>query len=166
MDIDILVVIILIVVLLVFYIYVSPPKSESFAQEESFEPESAFDASTNAETGDENHGKSFSDEKSESSVSAPAKKAQVIVFLSKHCPHCIHYDKDQFKRLKGKLAKLGNGNVSVVKVYADKDPKGLFNKHDVQFVPAALVVHNGKTAKISGEISPTNALNTINKLSK
>lgn len=166
MDKDILIAIILIVVLLIFYFYTSPSKSENFAQEDNFEPESAFDSSTNSSAGDESHGEAFDDETNEKNASAPAAKAQVIVFLSKNCPHCVHYDRDKFARLKGKLNKLSNGNVSVKKIYADKDPKGLFNKHEVQFVPAAVVIHKGKVSKISGEISPANSLNTISKLAK
>lgn len=166
MDIDILVVIILLAVLLVFYTYFSSYKSENFAQEDNFEPASAFDSSINADAGDENDGKPFDDEKSENNAIVPTNKAQVIVFFGRHCPHCIHYDRDKYKRLKGKLNKLGKGNVTVLKVYSDKDPKGLFNKHDIQYVPAAVVISNGKVTKISGEISPSNALKTINKISK
>jgi len=165
MDKDIAIAIILIVVLLIFYFWISPSKSENFAQEDKLEPDAAFDPSVNTLVGDENHGEAFHDEESEKNVSAPAKKAQVIVFLSKHCPHCVHYDKDNFPRLKGKLNKLGNGNIVVKKVYADKDPKGLFNKYDVQYVPAAVVVHNNKSNKINGEISPANSLKTIKSLS-
>lgn len=157
--------IILIVVLLIFYYWISPSKSENFSQEDKLEPDSAFDPSVNNLTGDENHGKAFHDEHTEKNVSSPTKKSQVIVFLSKGCPHCVHYDKDNFIRLKGKLDKLGNGNVVVKKVYADKDPNGLFNKYDVQYVPAAVVVHNNKNSKISGEISPANSLKTIKTLS-
>lgn len=166
MDKDILIVILLLITLVVFYFYISPSKSENFAQDNKFEPESAFDTSINTVAGDENHGKAFDDESSETKAPVPTQKAQVIVFLSKHCPHCVHYDKDKFIRFKGKLNKLGKGNVDVVKIYADKDPKALFNKYEVQYVPAAVVVHNGKNSKVSGDISPTNTLQTINKLSK
>jgi thioredoxin-related protein len=166
MDKDILIAIVLIVVLLIFYFYISPSKSENFAQEDSLEPETAFDSSVNSASGNETHGEAFDDEANEKNAVVPAKKAQVIVFLSKHCPHCVHYDRDKFTRLKGKLNKLSNGNVSVKKIYADKDPNGLFNKYEVQFVPAAVVLHNNKTSKISGEISPANSLNTISKLAK
>lgn len=168
MEIDILVVIILIVVLLVFYLYINPnaSKSENFAQEDNFEQLSSFDTTANADAGNENDGKPFNDESSEKNAVAPSNKAQVIVFFGRHCPHCVHYDRDKFKRLKGKLNKLGNGNVTVLKIYSDKDPKGLFNKYDIQFVPAGLVISNGKVSKISGEISPSNVLNTISKNSK
>jgi hypothetical protein len=166
MDKDILIAIILIAVLLIFYCYNSPSKSENFTQETNFEPEAAFDPSVNNVSGDEKHGEAFDDESNEKNVTAPAKKAQVIVFLSKNCPHCVHYDKDKFSRLKGKLNKLANGNVTVKKIYADKDPKGLFNKYEVQYVPAGVVLANNKTSKISGDISPVNSLNTINKITK
>lgn len=164
MDKDILLAIILLVALVVLYFVWNPSKSENFTQDDFFEPYTAFDSSINSDNGDETHGEPFDDEKSEQKTTSPAKKAQVIVFLSKTCPHCIHYDKDKFKRLKGKLNKLGKGNVSVVKIYADNDNKGLFNKYDIQFIPASVVLYNGKSSKINGEISPSNALNTINKL--
>ena len=166
MDKDILIAIILIAVLLIFYFYISPSKSENFTHDENFEPETAFDSGLNGVAGDVSHGDAFDDEASEKNASSSAKKAQVIVFLSKTCPHCVQYDKHKFARLKGKLHKMSNGNVSVKKIYADKDPKGLFNKYEVQYVPAAVVLTNNKTGKISGDISPTNSLNTINKLAK
>ncbi len=166
MDKDILIAIILIVVLLIFYFYISPSKSENFAQDENFEQDSAFDSGVNGTAGDATYGDAFDDEASEKNSSVPAKKAQLIVFLSKTCPHCVQYDKEKFTRLKGKLNKMANGNVSVKKIYADKDPKGLFNKYEVQYVPAAVVLTNNKTGKLNGEISPANSLNTINKMAK
>lgn len=165
MDKDIAVAIFLIVILLIFYFWISPSKSENFVQEDKFEPDVAFDSSINNLQGDENSGEAFHDEQSDKNISVPTQKSQVIVFLSKQCPHCVHYDRDNFARLKGKLNKLGNGNIVVKKVYADKDPNGLFNKYDVQYVPAAVVIHNNKTGKISGEISPGNSLKTIKSLS-
>jgi hypothetical protein len=165
MDKDIAIAIFLIVILLVFYFWISPSKSENFAQEDKLEPDDAFDPSVNGSAGNENHGKAFDDEQSEKNVQAPTKKCQVIVFLSKHCPHCVSYDKDNFPRLKGKMSKLGNGNVTVKKIYADKDPKGLFNKYDIQYVPAGIVVYNNSSSKINGEISAANALKTIKGLS-
>lgn len=164
MDKDIMIAIILIVLLLIFYFWISPSKSENFNQEEKLEPESSFDSSVNNLAGDENHGKAFHDEDTENKIDKPNKKAQVIVFLSKNCPHCIHYDKDNYIRLKGKLNKLGKGNIDVKKIYADKDPNGLFNKYDIQYVPAAVVVHNNQSGKINGEISPSNSLKTIKSL--
>ena len=164
MDKDILIAIILIAVLLIFYLYISPSKSENFTQEEKFEPDSGFDSTINAVNGDENYGNAFDDEKNEKNISAPTKKAQLIVFLGRQCPHCIQYDKEKFIRLKGRVNKISNGNVTVKKIYSDKDPKGLFNKYDIQYVPAAVVLTNNKTNKISGDISPANSLNTINKM--
>jgi thioredoxin-related protein len=166
MDKDILIAIILVVVLLIFYFYISPSKSEKFTQEENFEPESAFDPAVNSAKGDDKYGNAFDDEKNDKTIPVPTKKAQVIVFLSKTCPHCVQYDKEKFTRLKGKLNTITNGNVSVKKIYADKDPNKLFNKYDVQYVPAGLVLSNNKTSKISGDISPANSLTTINKLNK
>jgi thioredoxin-related protein len=166
MDKDIVIAIILIVVLLIFYHWVTPCKIDKFVQEDNHEPDSAFDASVNNVPGDETHGKAFHDEQSEKNMAIPTQKAQIIVFLSKGCPHCIDYDKDNFVRLKGKLEKMTNGNVNVKKIYPDKDPKGLFNKYDVKYVPTAVVLHNNKNSKINGEISPSNSLKTIKNLSE
>jgi thiol-disulfide isomerase/thioredoxin len=164
MDKDIMLAFILIVVLLVFYYWSNSTKKESFKQEDNFEPNEAFDNLINKTEGDEKHGEIFHDEQVEKNVQVPTKKAQVVVFLSKHCPHCIQYDKHKFIRLKGKLNKLGKGNVDVKKIYADNDPQGLFNKYDVQYVPMAVVIHNNKNAKVEGEISPVNSLKTIDSL--
>ena len=169
MDKDILFVILFLVFFIILFIFLKPKSKENFvnnAKEDNLESENAFDASINNVSGDENHGSSFDDENNENNENTPTKKAQVIVFLSKSCPHCIVYDNEKFKRLKGKLEKLAKGNISVKKVYADNDPKLLFDKYEVQFVPAGVVICDGKKSKISGEISPSNAIKTINKLIK
>lgn len=169
MDKDILFVFLFLVFFIILILFLQPKNKENFvnnSKEKDLEPENAFDASINNISGDENHGVSFDDENNEKTAEIPNKKAQVIVFLSKTCPHCIVYDNHKFKRLKGKLEKLTKGNISIKKIYADNDPKGLFNKYDIQFIPAGVVVYNGKQSKISGEISPSNALKTIHNISQ
>lgn len=143
-------------------IYINPTQNvDNFTQETNFEDESAFDKSINQQKGDETHGIPFQDEKNNSNLQIPQKKAQVIVFLSNHCPHCINYDKKHWTRLKGKLEKMSNGNIHVKKIFSDKDPKNLFNKYDIQYVPAGVVLVGGKVKKINGEISPANTIETI-----
>jgi hypothetical protein len=167
MDKDILFVIFLIIVIFLFILYINPnPKQniDNFTQELNWEDQSAFDKSINSTNGDEIHGEPFHDEK-QSNLQVPQKKAQVIVFLSTHCPHCVNYDKKHFLRLKGKLEKISNGNIQVKKIYSDNDPKKLFDKYDIPYVPAGVVLTNGKTKKINGEISPNNAVLTIHSLS-
>jgi hypothetical protein len=166
---DVIVAICLIVVLLIVFFWFNnnvDNKSENFYQksENIFEPENAFDISVNNSMGNENEGDVFHDEHLEKDIEIPDKKAQIIVFLSKNCPHCVHYDKKYFLRLKGKLNKLGKGNIMVKKVYPDKDPNNLFDKYDIQFVPAGVAIYNDKSEKINGVITPTNSLKTINSL--
>jgi hypothetical protein len=137
-------------------------KIDSFEQIDNFESDTSFDPDINSVVGNDKHGVEFSDEANEKVKLDTDKKAQVIIFLSKSCFHCVNYDKDKFIRLKGKLNKLGN--IHVKKIYADKDPQKIFNKYDIQFVPAGVVIHNNKVGKINGEISPMNTINTIKKL--
>lgn len=173
MDKDILFVLIFLFFFIILFLCLEPKNKENFvnnSKNDDLEDENAFDASINAIAGDENHGISFDDEneKDEPEINNldKDKKAQVIVFLSKSCPHCVVYDNHKFKRLKGKLEKIAKGKITVKKVYADNDPKSLFDKYDVQFIPTGVVVYDGKKSKISGEISPSNALKTIQKMSK
>ena len=167
MDKDITIAIVLIVFLLIFtkWMYATNKpnyeKSDNFKQIDNFEPETAFDNETNNQEGDETHGTSFYDENEEKNISKPDSKAQVIIFLSKSCPACISYNKNNYKRLKGKLEKLTNNKINIKKIYSDKDPNNLFSKYDIQFIPTGIVIHNNKSQKINGQISPSNTLKTI-----
>lgn len=176
MDKDILLAVILILIVCFCCYYLKPSTKDTFAsvenqenivkssnQENVVEPTKSFDPEINSVKGNDTHGSPFSDEHLESGLSTD-KKAQVIVFLSKTCPHCVTYDKEKFHRLKGKLHKLTKGNVEVKKVFPDNDPSKLFEKYDIMFVPSAVVIRNNTNSKISGEISPANIIKTINKL--
>ena len=82
------------------------------------------------------------------------KNMKLFVFVSSHCPHCItylnKYDSDVSTFVKSK-------GIDFQKVVSDgsKESTDLFNKYDVQFVPAAILVKNGKIYKnIGSNITP------------
>ena len=129
-------------------------------------PSLPADSKVNSVSNDESQGTPFHDDHLESQVKPLNSKGEVIVFLSKSCPHCVTYDKEKFPRLKGKLNKIAEGNVSVKKIYPDNDPEKLFEKYDIMFVPSAVVIHKDSNKKVSGEISPVNCLKTLHELNK
>ena len=87
--------------------------------------------------------------------------AVLMVFLTKHCPHCKTYDNYQHAELENKLA---NHNIKIKKVYADEDDDDLFNKNEVMFVPAGVVMKGDAKAKINGAITHENVLKTAKSM--
>jgi thioredoxin-related protein len=99
----------------------------------------------------------FSGCKSENFADLKAEKDNCVlmVFLTKQCPHCVNYDKNQHAALENNLAQY---NIKIKKVYADEDDDDLFTKNDVKFVPAYMVMKGDAAAKIGGPITPENVL--------
>ena len=85
----------------------------------------------------------------------------LLVFLTKQCPHCVNYDRQQHANLANNLAK---SNIQVKKVYADEDEDNLFDQHNVMFVPAAVVMKGDVKEKVNGAITHENVVNTAKKL--
>ncbi len=88
-------------------------------------------------------------------------KKKIIVFLSKTCPGCINY----LKNIEDKLRKEFSNEYIIENKFIDEDNK-LFIKHDIEYVPQAMVIHDNKNEKINGSISIENIKNTIEKLNK
>ena len=132
-------------------------------KDDAFDNQDTFNLST-----DNDNTEPFNDENLEpKSLVTLDKKYMVIVFLSKGCPHCITYDKRKYNRLVTRLNKLTGNKIIVRKIYSDKDPKGLFDKYKIQYVPAAIVISEGKSGKksqVQGEISPKNIIATIKSM--
>ena len=106
----------------------------------------------------------FSGCKSENFADLENKKDNCVVlmvFLTKHCPHCKTYDNHQHEDLENKLA---NHNIKIKKVYADEDDDNLFDKHEVMFVPAGVVMKGDAKAKVNGAITHENVMNTAKNM--
>lgn len=82
----------------------------------------------------------------------------VYVFLSKHCPHCVNYANNE----KANVEQALKNKATVVTLYSDDDKAGLFQKYDIQYVPACVVIQNNITKKINGPINTNSILKAIN----
>lgn len=81
----------------------------------------------------------------------------LLVFLTKQCPHCHHYDKDVHHKLSSDLKKH---NVIVKKIYADEDDDDLFDKHEIMYVPAGVVKTGDSVKKVNGALTAENVMKT------
>ena len=88
-------------------------------------------------------------------------KNKIIIFLSKTCPGCINY----FKNIEDKLIKEFSNEYIIENKFIDED-SDLFIKHNIEYVPQAMVIHDNKNELIDGSISIENIKSTIEKLNK
>jgi thiol-disulfide isomerase/thioredoxin len=88
-------------------------------------------------------------------------KKKIIIFLSKTCPGCINY----LKNIEDKVKKEFSNEYIIENKFIDEDEK-LFIKHDIEYVPQAMVFHENKNMKIDGYINVENIKSTIEKLNK
>ena len=64
---------------------------------------------------------------------------EVLIFLSKTCPHCVQYIKNEDKHITAYIENEKKGKIK--KIFPDEDPDNLFSKYDVQYVPT-IVINN------------------------
>jgi len=84
-------------------------------------------------------------------------KKNLLIFLSKTCPHCVIYDNDMHEKLK---MELGN-ECNIKKIYADDDNEGLFNKYNIRYVPAGVILSRERYIPIEGVINIENVKKQI-----
>jgi thiol-disulfide isomerase/thioredoxin len=87
------------------------------------------------------------------------KKKKIIIFLSKTCPGCINY----LKNIESKVRKEFSNEYIIENKFIDED-QNLFIKHNIEYVPQVMIVHENKNEKIDGDISIENIKNTIKNL--
>lgn len=85
----------------------------------------------------------------------------LFVFLTSTCPHCINYDKNTHADLE---KQLNMDNIKIKKVYAHDDSTELFNKYNIEFVPAAIVVKGDKDLNVNGNIDYNNVKKIVNSI--
>lgn len=88
-------------------------------------------------------------------------KTKVCVFLSKNCPHCINWEKNDESDVVTKLNKEG---FIVEKIYPDNDHEKKFTTYNINAVPTAFLIHDGKSHKINGQISADNIITKFNQV--
>jgi len=85
----------------------------------------------------------------------------VVVFLSTTCPHCVHYDEEVHETLSEQLKK---NNINLGKIYSNNDPDNLFDKFNVEYVPAAFVFKGIQHKKLPGPITYEGIMNIVNSM--
>jgi thioredoxin-related protein len=156
MESETILLVILIVLLFVLY-YFSSCKSEHFHNNQAAnENENSINTIESPESNEYNE--SFNSGNSENAGDA----AILMVFLTKHCPHCVSYDRSKHANLSKELGE--KANIKVKRVYADEDPENLFDANEIQFVPAALVMKGNNKIKVNGDINFNNVVATTKKL--
>ena len=96
-------------------------------------------------------------EKFTSSNDSPGQK--VMIFLSKSCPHCVTFKDNELDNL---TKKIGMTPHTLDVIVASEDNRDIFNKYDIQYVPACLVVKDNKSKIVNGQITYDNIMKTIN----
>lgn len=86
---------------------------------------------------------------------------KLYVFVSGHCPHCHTYINNHHNNVINICKSKG---IEVEKVQSDGSAKSndLFNKYDVQFIPAGILVKGNKLyKKLGSDLSPQAVKNAI-----
>ena len=84
---------------------------------------------------------------------------KVMIFLSKSCPHCVTFKNNELDNLTNKIGKTPH---SLEVVVAGENNRDIFNKYDIQYVPACLVLKDNKHKIVNGQITYDNIMKTIN----
>jgi glutaredoxin len=66
----------------------------------------------------------------------------ILTFVSKTCPHCVTYKNYVYPDLEKNFYRT-NKNLRLI--VADEDKDGEFDKYNIQYVPACVIIKNGKT---------------------
>lgn len=95
---------------------------------------------------------------SSSSVSIPT---TVLVFVSKSCGHCVNYNANVHDKVQQYANSKG---IKLERIFADDDKSNLFEKYNIQYVPACVVIKGDKTKQVSGSITPESISSTISSM--
>lgn len=81
-------------------------------------------------------------------------KIKLYVFVSSHCPHCHTYLDKEHKNV-SEVANSKNIDIKLVRSDGSAESNELFEKYDVQFIPAAIIVKGDKVHKnLGSNITP------------
>jgi len=97
----------------------------------------------------------------ENSKNSNSKFAQVLVFLSKSCPHCVTFKDESLPSLSSEMKQTPHGLNVVV---SDEDKDKLFSKYSINYVPACVIIKDDKAVTLNGQIKYDNIIKTINSM--
>jgi len=86
---------------------------------------------------------------------------EVLLFLSKTCPHCVTFKNNELHPLGHKLKEDG---IKHRVMMADEDKEGLFDKHNIMYVPACVIIKDNKPKKLDGRITHEKIMETIKSM--
>ena len=85
----------------------------------------------------------------------------ILVFVSKSCGHCVNYN----KQMHNEVADFANSNKFEYKrIFADDDKDNLFDKHNIQYVPASVILKGDEIKKIDGSINTSSIQSAISSI--
>lgn len=88
-----------------------------------------------------------------------ADKANILVFLSSGCPHCVTYKKNTHSLIET-YAKNKGHDLKVV----PEDDSDTFSKYNIMYIPACVIIKGNKQEQLKGEISEENIEKTITNM--
>ena len=84
---------------------------------------------------------------------------ELLVFLTKTCPHCVKYDNIHMN-----LEKQLKNRCRIRKIYADNDKDNLFDKYDIQYVPKGLLLSKERYIPIEGALDNETICKYLDKI--
>lgn len=86
------------------------------------------------------------------------KKISILVFVSETCSHCVNYNKTTHFN----LVQWANTNgYELKRIFAHDDKDKLFEKYNIEYVPACIIIKGSKTKLLDGTINENNIENAI-----
>jgi len=84
---------------------------------------------------------------------------ELLVFLSKTCPYCIKYEKEQHNKLEKEL----KDKCTIRKIYSDDDKDDLFSKYKIEYVPKGILLSGERYIPIEGALVGSNIIEFLEK---
>lgn len=76
---------------------------------------------------------------------------KIYVFVSKTCPHCVNYVENKHKKIEENYSKTEN--IKYELIYANDDKDKLFDKYQIEYVPACVIINKNNAIKLNNEIT-------------
>ena len=85
----------------------------------------------------------------------------VLIFVSKSCGHCITYNNTTHATITDYASE---NNINLKRIFSDDDPDNLFDKYNIQYVPACIIIKENKTKTLNGQITHANIESAVQSM--
>lgn len=82
---------------------------------------------------------------------ANAEPVDILIFVSKSCGHCVNYNSNMHQKVEEYAKKNG---LNIQRIFSDNDMNNSFDKYNIEYVPACVIIKNGKKTQLKNSISP------------